>query len=235
MKKFITFFALAIAGAILTPLRPAEPVEDYSLKIGEFSRLKVIDGINVDYISNPDSAGVASFSSTHATASTIGFSNNNGELTISFTSTDVNRTGLPDVKVYSTFLTSVENAGDSTLRVLTVAPCPNFSAKQIGNGRMVVRDIKATKVRGTLSTGNGSVVINGKCDEALLKLAGTGTIQADGLEAIDVKCSAVGTGSIGCWPTKLLKIHGMGSTSIYYRGNPEIKNRGVGVKVMPMP
>jgi len=213
----------------------AEPVETYTINTGEFSRLKIIDGINVDYICSPDSAGIATFAATKDMASNIGFANNKGELTISLTTTDISTQGRPSVKLYSSFLTSIENSGDSLVRVLTVAPCPAFSVKQVGNGRMVVRDINATRVNASLATGNGTVVVYGKCEEASLKLTGTGTVQADELEAKTVKCSAYGTGTIGCWPTGVLKVHGMGSTRIYYRGKPEIKSRAVGVKIEPLP
>ena len=235
MKKttILTIIAVMIATA-LTSLR----AETYAINVGEFNRLKVVEAINVDYRCNPDSAGWVTFrTDVPDAASAIGLSNSKGELTISFTVplNEMKPVPLPTVTVYSSFLTKVENSGDSLVRVLKVQPCPEFSAAQIGNGRIVVRDIKATQVSAKINTGNGQVILFGQCDEATLKMTGTGTLQADGLEAQTVKVSVFGTGTVGCFPSKLLKIHGAGSTKIFYKGSPEIVNRAVGVKVEQLP
>ncbi len=231
MKKILTIFlfVLTVIAAMAN-----DKIETYSIKLSEFSRLKVVDAVNVDYVCSPDSAGTAFFEATAVQASLIGFRNNNGQLEISFTTEVAPMTKLPVVRVYSTFLTSVENDGDSTVRVLNVASCPEFKARLVGNGRLSIRNIEATKVKASLSTGNGTLAITGKCDEAVLNLAGTGTIQADGLEAVAVSCRAAGTGSIGCYATKELKVKGLGSTSIFYRGNPKIKKTAIGVKIQPL-
>ena len=212
MKKILTIFlfVLTVIAAMAN-----DKIETYSIKLSEFSRLKVVDAVNVDYVCSPDSAGTAFFEATAAQASLIGFRNNNGQLEISFTTEVAPMTKLPVVHVYSTFLTSVENDGDSTVRVLNVASCPEFKARLVGNGRLSVRNIEATKVKASLSTGNGTLAITGKCDEA-------------------VSCRAAGTGSIGCYATKELKVKGLGSTSIFYRGNPKIKKTAIGVKIQPL-
>ena len=46
--------------------------------------------------------------------------------------------------------------------------------------------------------------------------------------------SAKGTGSVGVNAVNALNIYGMGSTSVYYIGNPAIKNRSVGLKLLPL-
>ena len=159
MKKILTIFlfVLTVIAAMAN-----DKIETYSIKLSEFSRLKVVDAVNVDYICSPDSAGTAFFEATAAQASLIGFRNNNGQLEISFTTEVAPMTKLPTVRVYSTFLTSVENDGDSTVRVLNVASCPEFKARLVGNGRLSVRNIEATKVKASLSTGNGTLAITGK-------------------------------------------------------------------------
>lgn len=222
------FISLILAAAAIAGLH----AETYSINVGEFNRLKVIDGVNVDYHCSSDSAGIVTFECADPqAASFIGMSNRDQELSISYTTTGTTHPNLPTVKVYSSFLTKVENSGDSLVRVMSVVPCPNFSVSQIGNGRVVVRDISATRVRAKINTGNGNVVLYGKCTEAVLNMTGTGILQADGLEAATVKVSAYGTGSVGCWARELLKIHGIGSTKIYYKGEPAVRNRAVGVKV----
>lgn len=218
--------------AIVAALGASAQTELYSLNVGEFSSLKVTDDISVDYRCVADSAGMAVFYGDDTTASLIGFTNKKGQLTIGYT--DKEKTAgikLPRVTVYSTFLVEVYNSSDSTVRVFDMPPCNTFAATQVNNGRIVVRGIKATTVNATLNTGSGQLVLYGECSEANLKLIGTGMIQADGLDAQAVKCRAGGTGAIGCNPLKTLAIYGIGTTTIYYRGNPEIQKRSIGVKL----
>ncbi|MDE7146538.1 MAG: DUF2807 domain-containing protein, partial [Duncaniella sp.] len=139
---------------------------------------------------------------------------------------------MPLVTVYSEYLTKVENSGDSTVRVLSVARGPKFSATLIGNGRLAVRDVKSTEVNGKIATGNGTLVLDGSCERANISFMGTGVIQADGLKAQQVSVKASGTGSIGVWAVKTLSLVGAGSTKVYYKGEPEIKNRTVGIKAV---
>ncbi len=51
------------------------------------------------------------------------------------------------------FLSQVQNNGDSAVVVVSVAPCPEFKATVIGNGRLVVKDIHANKFDGAIKTG----------------------------------------------------------------------------------
>lgn len=206
----------------------------YELNVGEFHELKVTDGLNVVYSCNPDSAGLAVFTSPSSQASAFIFNNNKGKLSMKISTENVGVTNLPVVTVYSTYLTKIENAGDSLVKVVNVANGPKFTAKLIGNGRMSVQGVKATEVTAALSTGNGTLVINGECEHVNFNFTGTGVIQADGLEAQTASVKAGGTGSIGLWAVKTLSVMGMGSTKLYYKGNPEIKNRSVGIKTFPL-
>lgn len=209
----------------------------YSLDVRDFTELKVTNGINVDYVCMPDSAGVATFECTNDLASLIIFKNNDrGTLSIELDTNGFKYNNLPTVRVYSSFLTKIENGGDSLVRVISVAPCPQFTARVVGNGRLSVRDIRATTINAKISTGRGSLVINGTCDQANLSNTGTGNIQADGLKARSVKASILGTGPIGCTATEQLGIQGMGSGKVYYRQEyaPAIRNRAIGVKVQPI-
>lgn len=206
----------------------------YELNVNEFHELKVVDGINVIYSCNPDSAGLAVFTCPASQASAFIFNNKKGKLSMQVSTENVGTSNLPTVRVYSTYLTKIENSGDSLVKVINIAQGPKFSAKLIGNGRLVVNDIKATEVNAAISTGNGTLVVNGKCDNAGINFMGTGVIQADGLEAESASVKAGGTGSIGVWAVKTLSVMGAGSTKVYFKGNPEIKNRAVGIKTFPI-
>ncbi len=220
MLKPLSIIGIAIIGLSLS----GTEINRYELDVQDFSELKVIEGINVDYKCVPDSAGKAVFSTTPDLASVLMFSNKKGRLDMQISTDGITYQNLPTVTVYSNFLTSVSNSGDSTVRVLSVAPGPSFKANLMGNGRLVIRDINATKVDASLQTGNGQLVVYGKCSTAKLSLVGTGSIQADELQSPEVKARIVGTGNIGCAPSESLIILG-GSTGpgkIYYTGQPEV-------------
>ena len=196
----------------------------------------MVDGINVVYSCNPDSAGLAVFTCPSDEAAAFIFNNPKGKgvLSMQLSTESIGRKNMPVVYVYSTFLTKVENSGDSLVKVLNVAKGPKFSAQLIGNGRLVVKDVKATEVNAGISTGNGTLVIAGECELAKIKLVGTGVIQADELKADEVSVKASGTGSVGVWPLESLSVSGVGSTKVYYKGEPKIKNRTLGIKTLPL-
>lgn len=210
----------------------------YELNMGDFTHLNVVDGLNVVYHVQPDSAGIVSFVTTKDIASNILFSNNNkGKLTIekSFHPEDSMKVGLPVVHVYGNFLTDVTNAGDSTVRVIAPKSVPKFNASLIGNGRLVVRDVDCEKLEAAIKTGNGTLTVTGRCKDANLKNTGVGTISADGLKAEKATCRFFGKGTTGVWAEKSLTVKGMFPGKVYYKGKPEkIHNYAAGVKVIPL-
>lgn len=227
MKHFI--ISLVLISSSLYSV--AEENTRYEVDVNDFIELYVTDGINVDYSCNADSIGKAYFETGSDLASQILFVPGNNRLEIQLaTKENGSYENLPVIKVFSTYLTKVENSGDSTVRILSVAPGPKFKARVIGNGHIAVRDVQAMQVDASIDTGNGSISVFGKCQRATLKTTGKGNIQADGLIADIVKCSLWGTGSIGCTAKESLSILGAGSGTVYYRGNPSIKNRSIGVK-----
>lgn len=212
----------------------AQSPTNYNLNVGEFSELRVSDGVNVDYTSDASKAGRACFECPSQQASMFMFTNKGGKLTIQLAPDGIGAKNLPTISVYSKYLTKVENTSDSTVRVLSVTGAPKFEARLEGNGHLIVRGIDANEVKGSLRLGHGTLIMTGKCKEAKLNLTGTGVIQADELVAEEATVSAKGTGSVGVNATKSLGIFGMGSTSVYYVGDPTIKNRSVGLKLMPL-
>lgn len=205
----------------------------HTIEVGQFNRIKITDDVNVVYRCVNDSTGLATFESDPEFANAFLFSVNNGELRIQVNTEEVTSTSLPTVHVYSDYLTSVENGGNCTLTVLAPRPCPEFKATQMGNGTIIVDDIEATEVKGRLATGLGKVILSGKCRKADLSILGTGAVQADRLEAQDVQCNLLGGGTIGCWAVDNLKVRGIGSTKIYYKGSPKVKKSGGG-KLFPL-
>ena len=209
----------------------ADNLHDYVLTVGEFTRIKVTGDINVIYRNVPDSLGMVSFSAPDRMADAIGFRVKKGTLTISPERKDTG--ALPTVRVYSSFLSAVENEAGGTVSVYSPAPCPEFSARQIGNGHIVADNVNATEVSASLTTGNGSVTVTGATQQASATMLGAGTIDISCLSARDVSCKSVGSGSISCWARRQLSVRGIGSTRIYYRGEPEISKSG-GARILPI-
>lgn len=237
MKHILTLILTAFALTVFA--QHDTPIRDYRLQVGDFSRLNVVDGINVEYTAMPDTGGVASFSTTHPLASQILFTNNGkGELKIELAMPDDPThplSGIPTVHVSSRALTRVQNSGDSTVWVLNPPQVQEFKAVLMDNGRLVLRNLICKKFSAAIKTGCGTIVASGRCSDEVLSNTGTGTIQADQMEAQNASCRFFGTGSTGVWVTGKLVVKGALKGRCYYRGSPaSVKNYGMGVKVYPM-
>ena len=205
----------------------------YKLEVGDFSELKVNDGINVEYNCSTDSAGWAYFECDPATAQMLMFTNKKNSLTIQIASEDQPVKSLPTIKIYSMTLQKVENAGDSLVRIGRTFPVNEFKASVIGNGTMIVENIKTNKANLGVNTGNGHLVVTGSSVEANLRNVGTGKLEASGLKAEQVKCNILGTGPVDCNASVSLTVTGAGSGKVYYGGSPQkITNRSIGVKAI---
>lgn len=230
MKKCLYLFLLSLISFIVH----AE-VQDYKVEVGQFDKLKVLDNVNVVYRCNADSTGFVQYRGEKEFADAFIITpKSDGTLRIQVSTEDVGHPNLPTLYVYSDFLTSVENSSAFSVIVENPAPCAEFKATQIGNGSVAVEDLKTNKLVASLNTGNGTVNVSGTALAAVLKMVGTGIISADRLKADEVQCKILGSGSIGCWPVAILSVKGIGSTKIYYKGDPKIKKSGGG-KLFPLP
>lgn len=229
--KRLFFITTALALALSVNAK----TERYALNVENFSELQVVDGINVEYACNPDSAGWVVYECEPEMASCITFSNIKNKLSIQTTAEEQPYVGLPTVRVYSQALQKVTNSGDSTLTVNSCVPVNKFSVRQIGNGNLVVKHIAAKKIDVSIATGNGNVHINGTANSGKLSNVGTGHIYADDLVIDKATCWVLGSGSIYCSPVENLKIFGAGSGKVVYTTAPEkVQNRSIGVKSMAM-
>ena len=205
----------------------------YRLNVMDFSELKVINSINVTYESRTDSAGWAVFCCAPHQASMLMFSYDKNRLSV-LLADDVDGTcDIPSIKVYSSALTKVENYGDSTVKVLNPHPASNLKLQVIGNGTIEAEGIHVTNLTAAITTGSGNLVLQGLAQKANYRNVGTGAIDAERLEAAQVRCSIFGTGPVNCYPTDILRVYGAGSGKVCYRGEPhKINNRSLGVKVV---
>ncbi|MDE6927388.1 MAG: DUF2807 domain-containing protein, partial [Muribaculaceae bacterium] len=186
MKKLIIAF-LMLAGTVLA-LKAQGPVKKFSLNVHDFTELKVINAINVEYYASADSAGTVCFECPKDLASHLMFTNKNNALHIQVDFENIPSHELPLLHVYSTNLQKVENSGDSTVTVCRLAPVNTFNARLIGNGTLQVNNVDADNVNASISTGSGNLLINGKASKAKLSNVGTGPLEANALTCKTVKC-----------------------------------------------
>lgn len=223
MKRILLFAALCIIMAVGSTAR------ERIYNVGAFDRLSILGDINVVYSSNPDSLGIARYDSDIDFNDAIEITNNKGKLSIKEVRNH-NLGKIPTIYIYSSFLTDIRNEGNATVEATHDVTIPTLSANLVGNGKIICNDINVTEMNASITTGNGTIVLRGNCNKANYKIAGAGVIQADELETPLVKCSVLGTGTIGCWANEQLDVRGVGTTKIYYRGNPTVKKVG-GAKI----
>lgn len=216
--------------ALLAMLCGMAQAKEYTVETGDFHEFTVVNGINVIYKHNPDSAGKAVFKCNPQIAEAITFSNKDMKLKLEVVSETPLRE-LPTVTIYSYALDKVTNWSDSTITVEKVNPGVHFRAKVVGNGDITALNVLCTKAEASVQAGNGHIFITGKCQEAKYNIMSAGAIEGGNMAANKVRCTLTGTGSIDCNASEELKISGIGSGTVYYTGTPKVSNKGLGIKV----
>lgn len=232
---------MAFMAAVVCALSAYGEVQ--TLTVDRFQQIRVVGPVNVDCVYNPDSVGyIKVYADEMDYLPWVMASTKGDKLKIHMILPDDMRQGnvpvppnLPNVKVYTNYLTGVSNEGDSIVRVMTSTNVPSFKALLMGNGYMSIRGIDTEKLTVGLLSGNGTLAVHGRANSAVVKMAGVGTIEADGLEADKAKVVLVGTGNIGVWVKNKLTIRGTGPGTVYLKGAPEVvKKIALGVKLQPI-
>lgn len=226
MKKLCIILACVATVAFLSSAR------QHLYEVGPFDKISQRGGLNIVYRACPDSVGMVVYDSDVDFSEAIEVSNNKGSLMLKEV-VDHDMGTVPTLYIYSDYVTQIKNEGDGVIYADMPAAVPTFSASLLGNGKIVCNDINTTHLKASVTAGNGSVVLRGTCKNATYRLASAGVIQADELRANTVKCDVAGTGSIGCYPVESLDVRGIGTTKVYYVGNPTIKKVG-GCKILPI-
>ncbi len=234
MKKVLISILLIVAMTVTASAQVAR----HEVKVGNFTRLVVTDNVNVNYRCNADSAGLAVINCTQDLANHLIFSlNDKGRLSIQVEDEYERQGFLPTITIYSSSLDEAENAGDSTLRIAGLPAMKAFKVRNIDNGKVIVRGVRASKLELQILSGKGKIIADGSCDELAIRMVGTGEIQADNVLAGTVSCRIIGTGSIGCNVNGgELKVSGSGTGKVYYKGKPsKVTVRKLGtIKAIPM-
>lgn len=231
--------AIVMTIALFLPMTAQDGVEKVK-NVGQFTTLLVQDSVNVVYRNDPQLNGTVRWiSGDHEVDDPLIINNNNGTLKIQVSTDDFDDSeaslypDCPTLYVYSDFLNKILNYSDAQIIVESPAKCPKLEISLVGNGITNVSGIDATEVYAKITAGMGTVTLSGHCDKATFRMTGTGTIQADELKAESISCKIFGGGTIGCSPSDNLSVRGIGSTKIYYSGNPNISHKGGG-KLIPM-
>lgn len=207
--------------------------KQFTLPVGQFSKVSVDDNVNVVYVGADGTPSRVTYEGDQKYAKAFIITHKGNKLRIQVETMYVDDPELPTLYLYSDFLENASLSSESTLTLKSVAPGSKLDLSVMGNGSIVADNIKATKVGASIKSGNGTISISGHCETASFNMLGNGTIQADRLEAVSVNCKMLGQGSIGCWPTEELKVRGIGNTKIYYKGSPTIDKKGGG-KLFPL-
>lgn len=227
MKIRILIIAAVLLGALQISAR------EFTLPVGQFSKVSVDDNVNVVYVGADGTPSRVVYEGDQKYAKAFIITHKGNKLRIQVETMYVDDPELPTLYIYSDFLENASLSSESTLTLKSVAPGSNLDLSVMGNGAIVADGIRATKVGAAIKSGNGTISISGHCQTANFNMLGNGTIQADRLEAVTVNCKMLGQGSIGCWPTEELKVRGIGTTKIYYKGSPKIDKKGGG-KLFPL-
>lgn len=225
-KGMKLFRILTIVAALAVSFQIS--AKEFTMTIGQFSKLSVDDNVNVVYAGDTGTPSRVTYEGDKKYAHAFLITHKGDKLRIQVETTFVDDPELPTLYVYSDFLQNASLSAESTLTLKSVAPGSKLDLSVMGNGQLIADDVRATKVSAAIKSGNGTISISGHCQAADFTMVGAGTIQADRLEANDVSCKILGNGSIGCWPVDKLKVRGIGSTKIYYKGTPEIDKMGGG-------
>lgn len=207
--------------------------KQFTLPVGQFSRLSVDDNVNVIYMGADGSPSRVVYDGDQKYAKAFIITHKGDKLRIQVETMYVDDPELPTLYVYSDFLENASLSAESTLTLKSVAPGSELDLSVMGNGSIIADKVRATKIGAAIKSGNGTISLSGNCQHADFTMIGNGTIQADRLEATTVSCKMLGNGSIGCWPVNTLKVRGIGKTKIYYKGTPEIDKKGGG-KLIPL-
>lgn len=229
MKRLLSSFIFITLFLVAT----ATDTAAYRINLQPFNSLTVVDGVAVECVCRPDSAGWAVFYATPDKASQIMFENKAEHLTIRSSADETPIPGLPKVRVYTATLNKIENSGDSLLAVSGLLKGDNIKIRQIGNGAISIARLEMNSVDAGITAGKGQLFLGGKTGRAKYHNVSSGAIEAADLESQQTVCYIFGTGDIYCNAAVQLRIYGAGSGKVYYSGKPQkITNRGIGVKAV---
>lgn len=214
----------------------AQQVKHFTVQVGDFTKLKVADNIDVDYYANADSAGYVVFDCTSEMANCLILQNNDkGQFTIQVMEDNV-KGQTPKLRVYSKTLAEACVEADSTLTINHLGTVPNLKVTLKDNGHIFVNNVTATAAELKIVTGKGTITATGKVTRLYSSITGTGRVYALDFPADEISVRIGGTGYLYCTSNGgKLKVKGIGSGKVYYKGTPsEVNVKKLGtIKALP--
>ncbi len=219
-KKILSTLLLMLA--CVAANAQTQQVEKFNVKVGDFSHLYLMDNIDVVYIQDAAKAGTVTFTATKRMANCIIFTNNGkGKLKIEVQEDLIGNAKTPVLTIYSSNLTDVENAADSTLTVKSLEVGERFGVNSTANGNVVLKKVDVGELSLSSFTGKGYIKASGKCKKLYARVLGKGIIYAEDLVADEIACRSTGNGLIQVNINGgELNVKGSGNGKVLYRGNP---------------
>ena len=118
-----------------------------------------------------------------------------------------------DMTLHAKANASIDLTGGITCRLL--------NAQAEGGSSINAKEITATDVAAQ-SSSSGTVTLTGSCTKAALANASRGSIEAEGLQAMDATATVTGEGTVSCHATRKIEGEVNGTGSISYKGRPRI-------------
>lgn len=211
---------------IVVSLLSYTTVDAQCKEVGYFNKIKLYAEINVVCRTSNDSIGWVSYKGIDSESNVVTTIVNSGTMTIYLNTIDYKE--LPDTLfVFYPDLISVENAYNSTLAIDTLSTKNKVKCVSQGNGKIQIGYLKAHDANFSILTGKGEISVDaGYCDNIFARIVGTGKIKVSGLKSVETVVRCLGTGSISCPQSEIIKIKGLGTTKIFYKGHPVIKRWG---------
>lgn len=219
--KTIHTLLLATIIAFMVPATAVAQVENFDIKVGDFTKLIVDNNIDVVYKQSNTLAGHVQFKCTKKVANNLIFINSgNKKLTIQVAEDMMNHDKTPLLTVYSKTLEFVENNADSTVIVKVPKGLKEFTAVSSRNGDTKLEDVDVEKLTVKIKTGWGDIYASGKCDELIVRGLGTGDLNVQELKARKANVRYTGTGVVRCDVVDELKVKGAGGAKVLYKMLP---------------
>lgn len=232
-KAFLLLVTALLAGVLPAAARVHE------LRTQDFSRLAVVDGINVEYRCNADSAGYVLVDCAEDVSRKILLSfNKKNQLRVQLDPDLIGSLGLPTVVVYSSTLHEAILSSDSTLHITGLpAGLQEFKATLSNNGRLQVDGLDVDILALRILTGAGTISASGRCQRLNMRLLGSGSILAGQVQSREAYCRIMGTGTIECRVDGgELNVKGSGTGKVLYHGTPaavKVKKLGT-IRAIPV-
>lgn len=188
----------------------------------DFNAISASTVCNINFVQTTDGTSSLQIRSTERQLAKMKVEVKNGVLCLN----ETRRKGDKDkveVIITAPELNSVFSEGVGNFVIKNGLKTNVLKIKSSGVGSITINSLNCDNLIATLD-GVGNIVVNGTAKDASFNLTGVGSIKAGNLKADKVKAFSQGIGEVRCYAIKSIDVSLQGIGSIYYSGNPEIKN-----------